>query len=53
MAEGMKKENLENGIWGGTLPGDRIVMSGASQAGTFRKDAIVFAERMKAWQEIS
>lgn len=53
LAEGMKNENLENGIWGGTLPGERIVMSGASQSGTFRRDAIVFAERMRAWQEIS
>ena len=27
LAEGMKEENLDSGIWGGTLPGERIRLS--------------------------
>lgn len=53
LAEGMKSENLEHGIWGGTLPGDRIVAAGVDINRTSRHDAIVFAEGVRAWQSIS
>lgn len=54
LAEGMKPENIDNGIWGGTLPGERLLMSGINFGkSTERRDAVVFAERIKAWQEMS
>ncbi len=50
LAEGMKPENLEHGIWGGTLPGDRIIASGIDTNRAIRRDAIVFAEGVRVWQ---
>jgi hypothetical protein len=47
-AEGMKKENLDNGIWGGSLPGERIVLADASLTWNNRKSMINFAHRVRA-----
>lgn len=49
LEEGMKIENIEHGIWGGTLAGDRILMSGIDTNRTIRQDAIVFARGVRAW----
>lgn len=53
LAEGMKPENLEHGIWGGVMAGDRILLSGIDTNRTVRSDAIVFAEGVRAWQNTS
>lgn len=53
LAEGMKPENLEHGIWGGLMAGERILLSGIDTNRTIRSDAIVFAEGVRAWQNIS
>jgi hypothetical protein len=53
LAEGMKPENIEHGIWGGMLAGERILTAGIDTNRTIRRDAIVFAEGVRAWQSIS
>ena len=50
---GMQPRNAENGIWGGTLPGERLAMRGRSVKTTPVRDAIVFAERIRAWQSVT
>jgi hypothetical protein len=47
-AEGMKRENLDNGIWGGSLPGERIVLADVSTTWNNRKQMINFAHRVRA-----
>ena len=44
---GMKKENLDNGIWGGTLPGERLVLAGVSLTWNNRRQMINFAHRVR------
>ena len=46
--EGMKKENLDNGIWGGTLPGERLVLTDVSLTWNNRRSMINFAHRVRA-----
>lgn len=47
-AEGMRRENLDNGIWGGTLPGERILLADVSLTWNNRKSMINFAHRVRA-----
>ena len=47
-AEGMKRENLDNGIWGGSLPGERIVLADVSVTWNNRKSMMNFAHRVRA-----
>ena len=51
--EGMKLENIEHGIWGGLMAGERILLAGIDTNRTIRSDAIVFAEGVRAWQNTS
>jgi Transcription factor WhiB len=53
LEEGMREENIEHGIWGGMLAGDRIILSRTRKTGTVREQAIAFAEGVKTWQSIS
>lgn len=53
LEEGMKEENIEHGIWGGILAGDRIKLARTRRSGTKREQAIAFAEGVRAWQTIS
>ena len=50
---GMAEDNIEHGIWGGMLAGDRIILARSRRSGTIREQAITFAEGVKAWQSIS
>lgn len=50
--EGFKEENIEHGIWGGLLAGDRIILAHSRTSGTIRQQAIAFAEGVRAWQTI-
>jgi len=52
LEEGMREENIEHGIWGGMLAGDRIYLARTRKTGTAREQAIAFAEGVKAWQNI-
>lgn len=47
-AEGMKRENLDNGIWGGSLPGERIILADVSVTWNNRRSMINFAQRVRA-----
>lgn len=53
LEQGMRDENIEHGIWGGMLAGDRIILARSRRSGTIREQAIAFAEGVKAWQSIS
>ena len=53
LAEGMKPENLEHGIWGGLMAGERILASGVKTNRNNRSEAIAFAKGVRAWQSIS
>jgi hypothetical protein len=53
LTEGMREENIEHGIWGGMLAGERISLARSRRTGTIREQAIAFAEGVKAWQTIS
>ena len=46
--EGMKRENLDDGIWGGTLPGERIILAGVSSTWSNRGSKINLAHRVRA-----
>lgn len=50
--EGMRPENIEHGIWGGMMAGERIVAAGIDTNRTIRSDAIVFADGVRRWQEL-
>lgn len=54
---GMRYVNIEQGIWGGTLPGERLVAAGRSLKYKHAGDAVVFAERVrdriKVWESMS
>lgn len=52
LTEGMREENIEHGIWGGMLAGDRIILARSRRSGTIREQALAFAEGVKAWQTI-
>lgn len=53
LTEGMKEENIEYGIWGGLLAGERITLARSRRTGTVREQAITFAQGVRAWQNIS
>lgn len=53
LTEGMKEENIEYGIWGGLLAGERIKLARSRRSGSAREQAIVFAEGVRAWSSIS
>lgn len=48
LSEGMKEENLDYGIWGGLLPGERILMANAPKGSTDRKSKIQTAHRIRS-----
>ena len=50
LAEGMKPENLEHGIWGGTMSGERILLAGIATNKEDRKKRIAFAHRVRVNQ---
>jgi hypothetical protein len=50
LAEGMKPENLEHGIWGGTMSGERILLAGIATNREDRKQRIAFAHRVRVNQ---
>jgi hypothetical protein len=52
LEEGMREENIEFGIWGGMLAGDRINLARGRRTGTIREQAIAFAEGVRVWQSI-
>lgn len=46
--EGMRKVNLDYGIWGGMLSGERLILAGESIASSDRKNLVSFAKKMRA-----
>lgn len=48
LAEGMKDENIDNGIWGGKLSGERIALSRTNIRSKSRLNKIAFARRVRS-----
>ena len=48
LTEGLEKENLEFGIWGGTLPGERLLLANASLSWGGRRSMVRFAQRVRS-----
>lgn len=48
LAEGMREENIEHGIWGGTMAGDRIIMAGITELDQTKRAMIRLAEKVRA-----
>lgn len=48
LAEGLKEENLDFGIWGGMLPGERILLADSYQGSSFRKYRIRVAKNIRS-----
>lgn len=48
LTEGLKEENLDFGIWGGMLPGERILLANSHQASSFRKYRIRTAKSIRS-----
>jgi hypothetical protein len=46
--EGMRKENLDEGIWGGTMAGERLLTAGEPILSSDRKNKVSFAKKMRA-----
>jgi hypothetical protein len=44
----MKEENLDYGIWGGLLPGERIAMADTAKASTDRKYRMIVAQNIRS-----
>lgn len=53
LVEGMRLENIEHGIWGGMLAGERILMADLEVNNITRRDAVSFTEGIRRWQELS
>ena len=47
LEEGMKPQNIEYGVWGGTLPGERIPMTGRSLTSSDTVNKISFAKQVR------
>ena len=50
LTEGMKPENLDHGIWGGTLTGERVVLAGVALNSNTRRANVRFAHRVRESQ---
>lgn len=47
LAEGMKQQNIDYGIWGGTLPGERLLMAGRSAKSTDTINRVAYAKQVR------
>lgn len=50
---GMKPENLDNGIWGGTLSGERLLAQDMGIRSYVRKTRIAFAKKVRQAQGVT
>lgn len=48
LAEGMRLENLNYGVWGGTMAGERLVMAGAMTKAHDKQNKLLFAKKVRA-----
>lgn len=47
LAEGMKQQNIDYGVWGGTLSGERLLMAGRSAKSTDTVNRVKFAQQVR------
>jgi hypothetical protein len=51
LTEGMKPENLDEGVWGGLMVGERLIKAGAPVKSHYRSNKILFAKKVRARYE--
>jgi hypothetical protein len=47
LAEGMKPQNIDFGVWGGTLPGERLAMTTRSKSSRDVANKMIFARQVR------
>lgn len=47
LAEGMKPQNIDFGVWGGTLPGERLALTNRSLRSSETVNRIAFAKQVR------
>lgn len=47
LVEGMKPQNIDYGVWGGTLPGERLLNAGRSPSSTDTINRVNFARQVR------
>lgn len=47
LAEGMLPENIDYGIWGGTLSGERLLLAGVAINNDTRRASVKFAHKIR------
>lgn len=47
LAEGMKSQNIDFGVWGGTLPGERLAMTDRSKSSRDVINKMIFARQVR------
>jgi hypothetical protein len=52
LAEGMKDDNLDWGIWGGTLPAERLKLANKPTRGHFRYNKVLFATKIRTRERL-
>lgn len=52
LAEGMLPENIDYGIWGGTLTGERLLLAGVELNSNTRKANVKLAQRIRESQRV-
>jgi hypothetical protein len=50
LAEGMLPENIDYGIWGGTLSGERLLLAGVAINNDTRRASVRFAHKIRESQ---
>jgi hypothetical protein len=52
LAEGMKLQNIDYGIWGGTLPGERLMATNRSRSSRDVLNRIKFASQVRRAEQL-
>ena len=52
LEEGMKQQNIDFGVWGGTLPGERLLLAGRSPRSTEVVNKVSFAKQVREAEQL-
>jgi hypothetical protein len=47
LKEGMRESNIDSGVWGGLMSGERIQLAGLSTIGHWRRNKVNFSRRIR------
>jgi len=52
LEEGMQPDNLDWGIWGGKMPGERLQLAGVSTRAHYRHNKVLFSNKLNMRERI-